>query len=461
MIRLLPPRTNFISGPISNVATIMPIDSAFSAVIAAMINFGAGDYFYLTLVEGNTREEIKVTNRSGNNLTIVRAQGDTTALAFTSAAKYIVEVNKAAVEDIASDIVPVANFDITGTGLAVVSDLGGGNFSIDVPNLVLGGTSGVEVVGTWPSYAIGLTNDGNCCAEVVGVGGVVNIYGQGLANVTETLLGWQVAVATPTFNVIGGTMTGTWPNYTLTITGGGGTGTVTEVVVGTALVLTGDPNVNPTIDLANTAVTPGDYGGLVVDAQGRITAIPVTFNAVSVLVAGDGVNLTRTLDSVEIDIIAATEIAAGIVMLADADAPLNITDDTTAVSPKLLASVIADLEGTSVQGDATYSGEADGDYTVTLPTAAISLALLAGEKAVIFANTTARGAVLTDPVNYAIAVFSVTGGARIESNKKINQNEQSMVFVLDGPFTDGIALKHTALAGGESVPSYSLVALVL
>lgn len=465
-IKLLPPRTAFISGAISAAATVLPIDQTFSDIIASAIDFGGGDYFYLTLYEDDVREEIKVTNKAANNLTIVRAQGDTgvtpdvTGYAFSLAAKYTADMNKAAVEDIAALIVPTPTFDLAGLGLVEVVDLGGGNWSIDVPAPTYTGVSGVEITGTWGEYEVGLTNDGNCCApEDEEEAGTVNLIGVGLVTVEDTELGWEINVPAPSFTGVGVDITGTWPNYTFTVTAAG-SGTVTEIAVGSGLVLTGDPNVNPTIDIATTGVVAGDYGGIVINDTGQITAVPTTLDPVSIVVAGDGIDIARVGDEVTISGIDAAIGTVGVVALADDAAALDPLDDTTAVTPALLAAVIADLEGVVPQGGQTYSGEADGDYTVTLPTVAITLDLAAGEKALVLVNTTARGAVLTDPVNYAIAVFNATG-TRIQSNKKINQNEQSMVFFIDGPSTDGLVLKHTALAGGETVPSYSMVALKL
>lgn len=62
-------------------------NSATSATVtdgSAFPSLGAGEYFYITFDDGNNNEIAKVTARSGNTLTIVRAQDNTSARAFST-----------------------------------------------------------------------------------------------------------------------------------------------------------------------------------------------------------------------------------------------------------------------------------------------------------------------------------------------------------------------------------------
>lgn len=460
MIKLLPPRTNLINGAISAVSTLLPVDAAFLAIIASFVDFGASDYFYLTLVEDNKREEVKVTNVSGSNLVIVRAQGGTTAAAFTLAGKYVVEMNKAAITDIATGLAPVQTVSVDGEGIAE-SSLLGSVYTVAVPYPNFTSTTGLEIAGAWPNIQFNLPNNGNCCAGEGSSGSSGLLFvGEGIAEVNYIGDNVTVNVLAPSFIGTGIQISGSWPNYQFTVTANG-SGSVVSVGTSGGLDYTGDPNVNPTLFMSNTGVVAGSYGGIVINARGQLTAVPATLNPVSVVVEGTGIDVARTGDSITISAIQGAVGTVGVLALADADAPINETDETTAVTPKMLATIVAALEGSVGYGGATYSGEADGDYTVTLPTTAIALVLAAGQKAIVTAHTTARGAVVTDPVNYAIGVFKSSDNTRVQANKKVNQNEHSMSFVIDGPFTDGLTLKHTALAGGETVYSYSLIALKL
>lgn len=61
------------------------------------------DYFYLTISTSTTSEIVKVTARSSDTMTIVRAQDDTTALSFSTNSSVQLKVNKAMLDGIKSD----------------------------------------------------------------------------------------------------------------------------------------------------------------------------------------------------------------------------------------------------------------------------------------------------------------------------------------------------------------------
>lgn len=67
---------------------------------------GSGDYFYATLISPDDLYEIvKVTARSGDSLTIARAQEGTTARSFVSGSRIEARVTAASITDIATEAV--------------------------------------------------------------------------------------------------------------------------------------------------------------------------------------------------------------------------------------------------------------------------------------------------------------------------------------------------------------------
>jgi hypothetical protein len=64
---------------------------------------GAGEYFYATLTSpAGTQEIVKATARSGDSLTIVRAQEGTSAASFAAGARFELRVTAQSVRDIAA-----------------------------------------------------------------------------------------------------------------------------------------------------------------------------------------------------------------------------------------------------------------------------------------------------------------------------------------------------------------------
>lgn len=79
---------------------------------------GAGDYFYATITSPQgTQEIVKATARSGDSLTVVRAQEGTSAAGFAAGSRFELRVTAQSVFDVASTVAPqyVDSAPIAGT----------------------------------------------------------------------------------------------------------------------------------------------------------------------------------------------------------------------------------------------------------------------------------------------------------------------------------------------------------
>ena len=104
-----------ISGAINNSVTTIPIASAtgFPAL-------GASDFAFCTLQKESpfTLEIVKVTARSGTNLTVVRAQDGTSASAFNSGDAFELRITAGGINQVVATAASAASVD-DATALAI------------------------------------------------------------------------------------------------------------------------------------------------------------------------------------------------------------------------------------------------------------------------------------------------------------------------------------------------------
>ena len=449
---------------ISAALTLLPLNAGTLAILSANINFAGGEWTYLRLDNGVYSEEVKVTGISGSYAVVERGASGSTPRAFGYLDTKVSDtVGTGAITDIVAASAPPPSIAIDTAGLAY--DTGTPTapiITVDALNLTGDGT--IEVLGAWPNIEL-VFNKANsgCCGEGTDSTGT----GVSLLSVDSTILQGsivgdtlQLTLDTPNFVGEGGTsVTGVWPNITITSAPGGGVGTVTSVAVGAGLALTGSPTANPTIAMQNTGVTPGTYGGVGINARGQITGLPAGFSPISSVAVADGATVAQTGGDVTITFDSADVGVRGLVALADETAALDPADTATAVTPAMLAAHIGGASGSSVAGSGT--GEADALYTAALSATTVAATLAAGETAILIGEVQ----VLSDstpltPVAYGVAVFDA-GTTRKFASKIATQSNQSILGILTGPFSGSVHIVTTALPSGATVQSAHLAVLKL
>lgn len=456
-----------LTADISSATTLIPIDLDSLAILQSNVDFDGGEWTYLSLVGDVYTEEVKVVGITTTYLSVVRARSGSTARAFTADATEIFNVVGAdAIADIVTQNPTPSSTTIVGSGIATVTNPSTNNYVVEVESPAFSGDSGVTILGSWPNITISYEgySEGCGCSGSSSSGDGVNtvVVSSSIlqASITDTTL--SLTLPSPTFSGAGGvTVSGSWADgYTITGSGAGGTGTVTSVSAGTGLTLTGTPSVNPTLAITATGVGAGTYGGFTFNAQGQLTSVTSGYAPVGSIelvnggsVAASGTDYTITLNTADVG-------TPGIIELADSAAALDSADDSSAVTPKILAQAIADL-GSTVVGAGTSTGEADASYTNVISSTAINIEASSTQKILVLGECQMQGGSgPSTPVEFGVAVFNAAN-VKLYSSKLADQDKQAFVFLLNGPVSSTtISLVTTAVPGGASVITSELVAVV-
>jgi len=139
-----------LSAPLTDVAT-----SATLADGSGLNTPTGGDYELLTLIDGTTVEIVKMTARSGNTITITRAQEGTTAIAWSTGARVFAGVTAAT---LASHLVNLSSSSgalslgdsatATTDGTALGASANAGSDSVGVGNTADADASGTVAIGS-------------------------------------------------------------------------------------------------------------------------------------------------------------------------------------------------------------------------------------------------------------------------------------------------------------------------
>jgi hypothetical protein len=442
--------------PASNTATSMQLDPASAAQLQAILS--PGDWTYMQVDTGALTEVVLVNYSATQNFTIARAEDGTSLNAHVTGAPARFVLVAAAI----ATLVTPPTLNITGAGIASAAT-SGDNVTITVPPPTFTG-DGIQISGDYPALNFTITaDDTNCCGGSGGSGssGITSLYGYGIAAVTQNGSTASITVPAPSFTSPNSSVTigGSWPNMTFEASTSS-SGTVTSVTAGAGVTVTGNPNVNPTISLSATGVTPGTYGAMVVNAYGQITSLDSAFDPPSTITATAPLVATRTGDTLALTISAAEEGVPGVAPLADSTEPLDPTDHTSAVTPALLASVVDALSGAAVSGFNNYAPAPTANYSNIVSASPVPVSLAAGQSALVLANITMLNtSTPLTPVAFGMAVFN-NSAALIQGDQSATQSQRSMSFILQGPLTTSLVLTSTAVPSGASITASGLQVIV-
>lgn len=440
-------------------ATAITTDSTTTAYILGILG-ASGNYTTVAVTDGIGYEFMHITGVSGGALTVDRGQAGTTAVNLASGAtiRYVWLT-----EGIIATV-PGGSVTCTGGGGTVVT--GGPNYHITSPIYTFNAGPGISISGSPTAPLISSTVPAGATGATGPAGPATTVTGSGVATVTGSPGSWNVDVplaAVTASTGISVTGTGTLGDpYVITNTQTpGGSGTVTSVTAGAGIAITGTPTVAPIVSLTTTGIAAGTYGGWTVDAYGRITAVGSEL-VTSISTSTIGASVANPSSGVwTVNVNTASTGGQGLIRLAAATAGAsnNAGDATSAVTPAGVNAVITSLSlnpaSFSIAG--SQSALASGLYTDTVTGLPIPVAVAAGKTATINLYVEVYdSAALTTPQSFGVGLFN--GGSLLAGvSNNVVSCVRNLQYLITGPLSATLTVKTTALAGTQTLGSYSAI----
>ncbi len=304
-----------------------------------------------------------------------------------------------------------------------------------------------------------------------GTSGPITISGTGLANVTGVDPAFNVSVLPPAFIGAGGvTVSGVWPNITITGPGILPPGGVNSVTGSTKILIAGTPS-DPIVQLKTSGVIAATYNGVTFDVYGTITATdPLYVPILTTLSTSPTLTITTAPGPTArtFNIASAAIGTEGTVVLSPATAAgsNNPADVVTAVTPAGVHAVLAayvppGAAVVTVLSSSSYTPDVPANYTNNLASTITVPVLATGDSFIVDICAEALDtATPTLPPIWGLAVFH--GLTIVQGIQAIPTGSHRIQFVLMGPLgAQPLALKTTALTGTTNVVAQSITGVFL
>lgn len=429
--------------PVDAVQLVLP-----PSVIAALTAQLAGGFFTTISVNDLVNYEIMfVTGISAGAANVLRGQEGTVPVPLASGA--LVQFTWTATGIAAT--APGGGVTLTGSGGSTVT--GGPAYNVASPIWTFTPGPGIGITGG--PYAFTISNTSLAATPVT-------VTASGIAVATGGPVNYNVNVAAPVFIGAGGiTISGVWPNITITNTSSA-SGTMTNLVAGAGIAITGaTPTINPTVSLATVGPGAGTYGGIQLNAYGQVVAFTGSL-ITSVTTTTSGLSIGGPVSgALTINVASASTSGQGLVKLAPNTAigSRDSANTTMAVTPSGLDAVLDVIELTVLPATLNAYGNQNAlspsVYTNTISgLSVIPVAVTGSKNAIVDVYVESY-----DPVNptvqqsFGIALFD--GPTLLAGVSNIFAcNVRHLRYYITAPVSSNFSVKTTPLIGTQVIGSY-------